>query len=595
MKHDVRILRDIIQYMVRIGRTAFVLFFSFLISFSFFAIANASHDPCTSGWRSIPLTLDWFRCLNGGSQTETPAAKAPTPTSPSAPASAAPSNTICRDDDGTPIPCASPVPSMTSDTISPVNPKCKELISHPLFKATASNFATLGDDECQAYMDLAKYDRTGSPAGITMLNATFAKNLAAMLNAAKSKGINLSISSGYRSEKDQKRVNPNGYEGNAAMSKHTQGTAADLNYPDAIGSSKYTCDDGAAGSRSYQWVDRYAKNFKVDLYNNRHSRVEGECNHVEDTTGARGTGPGGAIASTGGPRGIGDRPQEFTRYVDGVKCKVIGGVEYCPNKSSGFGGLFGGNSDMGKMMQMMMGMQLGQGLGGTLGGLFGGGNSSSGTTQPTYSSAYPTAQAGGTTNTGGTSRSGDAIDDLFNALATTTGTTYTTTNTATVTASSTNVGHLEPPPPIRDENSFVNPISGAVPLTVNAHFTGGTSCSDSYDLSWGDGYRDVMPNIPPTSGNACTTTPQVNDISHTYSATGTYMVTLRQGIDLTSVATTAVRVLGTITNAGGNVPPPTVTGSMISASSTSALTSVLGGIGNLIAQFGEAIIGIFVH
>src|SRR3989344_980036 len=363
------------------------------------------------------------------------------------------------------------------------------------------------------------------------------------------------------------------------MSKHTQGTAADLNYPDAIGSSKYTCDDGATGSRSYQWVNTYAKNFKVDLYNNLHDRVKGECNHVEDTTGARGTGPGGAIASTGGPSGTGDRPQEFTRYVDGVKCKVIEGVEYCPNKKST--GLFGG-SDMSTMMQMMMGMQIGQGLGSLLGDMFKSDSPNKNGNANPYSTPFPPPTQPPPPpppNSGGT----DPIDDLLNALGT----------------STTPAGEIVPPPPPDAKDSFVTPRSGITPLTARAHFTSGTSCSDAFYLSWGDGYHDVMPHIPPTGSDTCTTRAQVNDISHTYNAVGSYVVTLRQGTDLSSIATTSVTVSGTSTTPTSDVPGPTVTGTLATstASSTesSLLGSVLNSIADVIAQLGEAIIGIFVH
>lgn len=538
---------------------------------------------------------------------------APSTSKPSTPASnSTRPGGNCIDDDGRATTCpGSGASSINAEEVNQnansipgiLPPSCHQAFPDQIPAGAANlpgNLKYLNEKKCQAYLHLksvyvpggcsATYD---AKDGITSLNYQFAENLYNMLQAAKSAGYILKITSAYRRPEAQKCANPNGFGGDPNGSLHTKGLAADLQYPDALGTSAKGCDVGST-SPSYEWIKTNGSKFGVNLYNQNGHRtyVKGECNHVEiinPDAASGGLGPSGVgtgpIAQT--PKNL---PREFTNE-KGERCRrLVGNVVDCGSKNSLFGG-----GDFGNMMQMMMGMQLGQGLGGVLGGLFGGSDSSNDSTQPTHSSTYPTTQTNETTNTGGTMQSGDAIDDLFDALATTTGTTNTTTNTTTVTASSTDVGQLEPPPPIRDENSFVNPISGAVPLTVNAHFTGGTSCSDSYDLSWGDGYRDVMPNISPSPSSACTTIAQVNDISHIYSATGTYMITLRQGINLTSVATTTVRVLGTSTHAGGDVPPAFVTGSMISASSTSALTDLLGGIGNLIAQFGEAIIGIFVH
>ena len=578
--------------MVRSGRTALIFLLFIFIVFAFQPRAHAASDPCSIG-SILFVPFGMFSCFGDragtslGSSPTQPTATAPVPAS--TPAKSTPASNVCFNDDGSRITCPNPtsaVPSMSADTtISPLNPKCKELISHPLFRGTKSNFSTLNNDECQAYMDLEKYNKTGSPAGITMLNPTFAKNLAAMLNAAKNNNPSffITISSGYRSEQKQKEVNPHGFGGDAALSKHTQGLAADLNYPDAVGSSKSTCDTGS-GSAAYSWVDENAKRFQIDLYNNLHSRVKGECSHVEDTSGAKGTGPGGSMPSGAGTGPAAQSKNEGSplpsKFVNeyGEECRrVAGRVVNCDSKKAG---LFGG--DFGTMMQMMMGMQIGQGLGSLLGDMFKSDSPNKNGNANPYSTPFPPPThppPPPPPNSGGT----DPIDDLLNALGT----------------STTPTGEIVPPPPPDANDSFVTPRSGITPLTARAHFTSGTSCSDAFYLSWGDGYHDVMPHIPPTGSDTCTTRAQVNDISHAYNAVGTYMVTLRQGTDLSSIATTSVIVSGTSTTPTSDVPGPTVTGTLststASSTESSLLGSVLASISNVITQFGEAIIGIFVH
>ena len=56
------------------------------------------------------------------------------------------------------------------------------------------------------------------------------------------------------------------------------------------------CDSGGSETPSYLWIQQHASSFGIGLYNQLHSRVPGECNHVE----ASGT----VVMSRSGPKPI---------------------------------------------------------------------------------------------------------------------------------------------------------------------------------------------------------------------------------------------------------------------------------------------------
>ncbi len=124
--------------------------------------------------------------------------------------------------------------------------------------------------------------------GITMLNPTFAVNLANLMKAAESAGYPLKIESAYRTCAGQLKVNPRGYGGNCDLAPHTKGIAADFIYPD--NGAKDECS-----SPAHDWLHQNASTYHLGLYNDLHTYVGGECNHVEATSGSTsGTpGPGG--------------------------------------------------------------------------------------------------------------------------------------------------------------------------------------------------------------------------------------------------------------------------------------------------------------
>lgn len=490
----------------------------------------------------------------------------------------------------------------------------------------------LNEKRCQAYLYLKSVYRPGGCSanntkdGITELNYLFAEHLYDMLQAAKSKGYTLYITSGYRSPEAQKCANPNGFGGDYNSSMHTKGGAADLQYPDALGTSAKGCDKGS-GSSAYQWVKENAKTYQISLYNDNGHRtyVNGECNHVEISGGVSGGRGPGSPASPTSPEGI--CMQKFSNTTDYNSCVTadrklqdqIGTgsntcVTYiaagqmrrvCPNGgsnddirySAGYGknGLFGSNSSFGSMMQMMMGMQLGQGLGSTFGNLFSGSGSSNTSHAPTptyYNPLIPPTTVPPppvSTTPPGTS----AIDNLIASLGSSSSSnTQTNTNTpVNVSASGDNVGQLQEPPAGSSPASFVSPTSGVAPLTVKAHFSSGTSCSDAYDIAWGDGSHDAMPYAPSANGT-CSTVAKINDIPHTYTAAGTYAVTLKSGKALAGIRSATIIVVPV----GSTIPPPSASsegGGYGSYQSGGDIFDALASIGRIAISFGRSVFGFF--
>jgi len=465
----------------------------------------------------------------------------------------------------------------------------------------------LNDEYCAAIKDLVARYNPGECSskgfsnpkveGITKLNPEFAVALSKQLRAIG----NVTIISAYRSKEGQQCANPS-----APDSSHTYGCAVDL------GSSKNECD--ATCQKIKATGGTYGIAIRADATTCKLGSTPGECNHVEPTNyqACKAKQPSGGVVpgpvagtGTGTGTGTGSTPAKtfgvVTEDYNCTKYQVTGGtkvcIEYTQKKSSGglfsslFGGSSGNSSDFGKMMQMMMGMQLGQSLGGSL---FGGSNSSGNSSnQGGYNTGYPpvnTSQQPLPTNTTQTPTSGTtAINNLNTAL-------NGSTNGGTVSVNSGDVGQVTTPPSDDDDSgstSFVSPLSGVAPLTVNAHFSSGTECSDAFDLAWGDGNVDKMIHNPP-SGGACTMLARINDIPHTYTQPGVYTVTLKQGPTLTSVRTATVTVNATSTPANDDVPPPTVAGgNTISPTSASVLTDLLGSIGRTIVGIPGYVIGFF--
>ncbi len=157
---------------------------------------------------------------------------------------------------------------------------------------------SVGADVGQAKQDLLPRYQPGGDSmkcganivteGITRLNPNFAVRLANMLkNAEAATGSKFGINSAYRCPEAQLSANPNGYGGNPYGSPHVRGLAVDLIYPG--GGTKYDCS-----SPGYQWVIAHSqKEFGIAQYDQIHNHVNGECNHIEDTTGATGLGSNG--------------------------------------------------------------------------------------------------------------------------------------------------------------------------------------------------------------------------------------------------------------------------------------------------------------
>lgn len=85
---------------------------------------------------------------------------------------------------------------------------------------------------------------------------------------------------------------------------------------------------------------------------------------------------------------------------------------------------------------------------------------------------------------------------------------------------------------------FVTPTSGVVPLTVNATFQLGSSCSP-YALTWGDGSNSSYSGPP--GGLTCTAVvPPPFTTPHTYTSAGTFTVSFQTGSSATTTATVVV-------------------------------------------------------
>jgi hypothetical protein len=91
--------------------------------------------------------------------------------------------------------------------------------------------------------------------------------------------------------------------------------------------------------------------------------------------------------------------------------------------------------------------------------------------------------------------------------------------------------------------------SGSDALTVVSNFTSGRACAEAYQLSWGDGTALVTQVYAPAGG--CAMDLRSNEYSHTYAAAGTYVVVLRQGINLERTYSTTVTV--TTSTAGASI------------------------------------------
>src|SRR3989344_2063855 len=200
----------------------------------------------------------------------------------------------------TPIQAATYVPSAS----------CSEL-----FKAVressmqrAADSLVMNDVTCGAYKFLIDRYEPGTCSargfsdpkgqGITSLNPDFAVRLATLLVEGEAAVGRFGINSAFRTggpNGGQACANPRGYGGNTNASPHAQGLAVDLVYPG--GGTKHDCS-----SAGYEWIVANAGRHGIAQYNQVHSFVSGECNHVENTgrvTG--GPGPGASSAKTASP------------------------------------------------------------------------------------------------------------------------------------------------------------------------------------------------------------------------------------------------------------------------------------------------------
>lgn len=202
---------------------------------------------------------------------------------------------------------ASLLPASRLSAAEPLNASCTELFKQVEASHVTRVFdkAILDTATCGAYKFLIERYEPGQCSqrglanpkvdGITALNPEFARNLALLLvegeNALGGRfGINSALRTGGPNG-GQACANPRGYSGNTNASPHAQGLAVDLVYPG--GGTKHDCS-----SAGYKWIEANAGKRKIALYNQVHSYVSGECNHVEHTgkvTG--GPGPGAPSAN----------------------------------------------------------------------------------------------------------------------------------------------------------------------------------------------------------------------------------------------------------------------------------------------------------
>ena len=184
---------------------------------------------------------------------------------------------------------------------------CNQLYGLPAGTiATTVSQQYLNPAVCAAMNDLISRYNPGSASsigltnakvqGITSLNSAFALNLDNMLKAADAAGYHITINSAYRTVAGEAAANPTAAK-NGFVSMHSKGLAADLQYPND-GNVLHECDGAGTNlSPAYKWVSMNAGSYNIGLYDQLHSHVNGECNHVEakSSDGTQGPGnPGGA-------------------------------------------------------------------------------------------------------------------------------------------------------------------------------------------------------------------------------------------------------------------------------------------------------------
>lgn len=510
--------------------------------------------------------------------------------------------------------------------------QCDQLLKLPSGTSIQFSYDTkyLNAEVCSAYADLIKQYHPGECSkqglsdpqreGIVKLNPDFAVALDKMLKAMPA-NLNAGINSAYRT-----KPCPNADGVAAQDSSHMYGCAVDLAY------YQKNCETQAC-----IWVKDHASNYGLQV----RIQASPEWSHIEPGEGIEGVNeckakkPGGGVVPgapgpVAGPGGSGPVMINGKSYTIcnnaplivvpvGQSCAAalanyrggpsIGsgncitdyyidsrGVKHCNNTYSPFGGngLFGGNSDL---MKMMLGMQLGQGLGQMLGGLFNGSGSSN-NTQPTPA-ALPPAPLPPVTTTPTTlpSTTGySTIDKLIAALTNPTASTSSSTTTApSITVGNSPMGVLQatssPPGGTSGGQAFfATPASGAAPLIVNFS---ATVVKGNYFITFGDGASSTLQVSATAASQACP--PPFNPsakcvpgaVSHTYAAPGTYtasLATASSAVDNCPAGyncSVLQAIIGTVTVSvtdGTNAPPnPTVSGSNsgTSAGATSTVQAII--------------------
>jgi hypothetical protein len=186
---------------------------------------------------------------------------------------------------------------------------CNQLYGLPAGTiSTTISSQYLNPTVCAAMQDLiSRYNPGGCSSkgftnakvqGITSLNSVFAVNLDTMLKAADAAGYHITINSAYRSPAGEQCANPTAY-GRGFVSMHTKGLAADLQYPNDA-NSLGECDGSASNlSAAYLWVNANDATYHLGQYDQLHSHVQNECNHVEERSGTSDStlGPGATGAA----------------------------------------------------------------------------------------------------------------------------------------------------------------------------------------------------------------------------------------------------------------------------------------------------------
>lgn len=462
----------------------------------------------------------------------------------------------------------------------------KDLLNNPALCQAYKNLYNrfIGPGECTANSGVTKLQ------AITGLNADFAMALDKLLQQSAMKKIQ--ITSAYR-----KNPCPNANGVSAQNSNHMVGCAVDLGY------SAHSCS-----SPECQFMRDQAPSSGLWI----RIKQSPEWNHIEPVKVdvCRQKGPGGGVVPGGGylsaqwqpgadpaqGQGPGQGKGPTQARTGQSQSSPSSNKDAYPSATYKSGNnnssIFGGNSEFGKMMQMMMAMQLMQGMSQGFGGLFGNTGNAQPTTSATPAPYTPYQQPVSPfvpTNTSSNSDI-DALIASLNKPLTNLASTSSTSGTMPPPTSSGSVGQLQTPPlSTHTDGSFLSPTSGIAPFSVKAHFTSGTSCSDAFDLSWGDGYRASMPYTPPQNGSACSALTKINDIEHVYTIPGAYTVVLKSGKDLSSVRSATV----TVSAPGSPVSPPAISPSgTVGSGSSQSGNSVLGAlakIGRVMASFGKLI------